>query len=274
MRPRSSTRRHCRRGQVGSPIRKSADQSLFSAPHGLSQSITSFIASCCLGIHQTPFSRLIRSRKSQAFSGTEIVIQGSGPRGPDPSLSRVARGTRAPTHNVVSVFLTWKDCKPTATRSTALEDRTPAPDRAESKDPASPHAPEGAPPITREPGFAHRLASRVFSLNDVKMSVTGQWNKRHPEPRSRPAALRTRRPESFGQTFAGTSTRWWSLSGSNRRPPDCKSGALPAELRPPNMVGRGGLEPPTSRLSGVRSNLLSYRPGQAGSGLNSPSEEI
>ncbi|AEM41281.1 hypothetical protein KVU_1442 [Ketogulonicigenium vulgare WSH-001] len=35
------------------------DQSLFSAPHGLSQSITSFIASYCQGIHQTPFSRLI-----------------------------------------------------------------------------------------------------------------------------------------------------------------------------------------------------------------------
>jgi hypothetical protein len=30
------------------------------------------------------------------------------------------------------------------------------------------------------------------------------------------------------------------------------------------MVGRGGLEPPTSRLSGVRSNHLSYRPMQAG----------
>ena len=45
--------------QVGSPIRRSMDQSLFPAPHGLTQGITSFIASCCLGIHQTPFSRLI-----------------------------------------------------------------------------------------------------------------------------------------------------------------------------------------------------------------------
>jgi hypothetical protein len=44
------------------------DQSLFPAPHGLSQGITSFIASCCQGIHQTPFSRLIRSRKSIAAS--------------------------------------------------------------------------------------------------------------------------------------------------------------------------------------------------------------
>ena len=52
--------------QVGCPIRKSMDQSSFSAPHGLSQSITSFIASCCQGIHQTPLSRLIRSREGKA----------------------------------------------------------------------------------------------------------------------------------------------------------------------------------------------------------------
>ena len=45
--------------QVGCPIRKFAGQSLFSAHHDLSQSITSFIASYCQGIHQTPFSRLI-----------------------------------------------------------------------------------------------------------------------------------------------------------------------------------------------------------------------
>jgi hypothetical protein len=28
------------------------------------------------------------------------------------------------------------------------------------------------------------------------------------------------------------SSQWWSLSGSNRRPPACKAGALPAELKP------------------------------------------
>ena len=61
---------------------------------------------------------------------------------------------------------------------------------------------------------------------------------------------------------------WWSLSGSNRRPPACKAGALPAELRPrKGVVGRGGLEPPTSRLSGVRSNHLSYRPASRSEAL-------
>jgi hypothetical protein len=39
----------------GFPIRKSMDQSLLAAPHGLSQRATSFIASQCLGIHEMPF---------------------------------------------------------------------------------------------------------------------------------------------------------------------------------------------------------------------------
>lgn len=70
---------------------------------------------------------------------------------------------------------------------------------------------------------------------------------------------------------------WWSRTGSNRRHPACKAGALPAELRPLivsssrcrgdstiladcEVVGLGGLEPPTSRLSSARSNQLSYKP--------------
>ena len=32
--------------------------------------------------------------------------------------------------------------------------------------------------------------------------------------------------------FTSPSQLWWSWSGSNRRPPECKSGALPAELQP------------------------------------------
>ncbi len=76
--------------------------------------------------------------------------------------------------------------------------------------------------------------------------------------------------------------KWWSLSGSNRRPPACKAGALPAELKPQSsgplktserqprvhhassnrrsVVGPGRFELPTSPLSGVRSNQLSYGP--------------
>ena len=45
--------------KVGCPIRRSMDQSSFAAPHGLSQSITSFIACACQGIHQLPLFHLI-----------------------------------------------------------------------------------------------------------------------------------------------------------------------------------------------------------------------
>ena len=56
---------------------------------------------------------------------------------------------------------------------------------------------------------------------------------------------------------------WWRLTGSNRRPPACKAGALPAELNPPfflALVGLVGLEPTTPALSTQCSNQLSYRP--------------
>ena len=66
---------------------------------------------------------------------------------------------------------------------------------------------------------------------------------------------------------AGFSTlRWWSWSGSNRRPTACKAAALPAELQPhtvssnQSMVGLVGFEPTTPALSRRCSNQLSYRP--------------
>src|ERR1700680_930837 len=45
--------------EVGFPIRKTADQSFFAAPHGLSQRSTSFIASQRQGIHRMPLRHLI-----------------------------------------------------------------------------------------------------------------------------------------------------------------------------------------------------------------------
>ena len=67
---------------------------------------------------------------------------------------------------------------------------------------------------------------------------------------------------------------WWRMTGSNRRPPACKAGALPAELIPrrtllpgtfthltaDNVVGLVGFEPTTPALSRRCSNRLSYRP--------------
>jgi hypothetical protein len=78
---------------VGCPIRRSWDQSLFPAPPSLSQGITSFIASCCLGIHQTPLSRLIRPGKSKALPVQKFTF-------PAPRTLVHMQGTW-------SVYLTW-----------------------------------------------------------------------------------------------------------------------------------------------------------------------
>ena len=43
---------------------------------------------------------------------------------------------------------------------------------------------------------------------------------------------------------------------------------------PANLVGLGGLEPPTSPLSGVRSNHLSYRPGKVSRSLNQTGKRV
>ena len=93
-------------------------------------------------------------------------------------------------------------------------------------------------------------------------------------------------PWVFSLVVPSSASDWWSQTGSNRRPHACKARALPTELWPrrrteyrtrrtrrtqtirlpfsvfrrPNLVGLGGLEPPTSRLSSARSNQLSYKP--------------
>lgn len=92
---------------------------------------------------------------------------------------------------------------------------------------------------------------------------------------------------------------WWRMTGSNRRPPACKAGALPAELIPQScthqirpapfgggmpvsakaptvidMVGLDGFEPSTPALSRRCSNRLSYRPLSLSAFLSSISQPI
>jgi hypothetical protein len=86
----------------------------------------------------------------------------------------------------------------------------------------------------------------------------------------------------------GSRNLTWRRSDSNRRPPACKAGALPTELRPQRRtpgptgptrrhpaksaarMGQGGLEPPTPRLSSVCSNQLSYWPKNQSLGWRAP----
>ena len=61
---------------LGFPIRKSADQSLLTTPHSLSQRVTSFIASQRQGIHQMPLKTLdciVRKGNHRHLSGEDHV---------------------------------------------------------------------------------------------------------------------------------------------------------------------------------------------------------
>jgi hypothetical protein len=58
--------------------------------------------------------------------------------------------------------------------------------------------------------------------------------------------------------LCGAYTSWCRGADLNRRHEDFQSTALPLSYL--GMVGAGGIEPPTSALSELRSNRLSYAP--------------
>jgi hypothetical protein len=103
----------------------------------------------------------------------------------------------------------------------------------------------------------------LYSLTVRDESILRQ-RRMHPAPLFRSA----KRP-SGGSLYLcqGSEKSMWTRTDLNRRPPACKAGALPTELRallsindgsnPPvsflRLVGLRGLEPRTSPLSGVRS---------------------
>jgi len=58
---------------------------------------------------------------------------------------------------------------------------------------------------------------------------------------------------------------WWSQTGSNRRPPECKSGALPTELWPHSWRGQEWVFPGLRRRRGHPSTWLCAPQGAAAS---------
>ncbi len=136
--------------------------------------------------------------------------------------------------------------------------------------------------------WRHGCPNRPFTKND-ELSASNADSTLRIVKEHLQTQLQTLKPRSLAQqpgikaciqTFASqTSTgpsrinksKWWRMTGSNRRPPACKAGALPAELIPQShntacrmdliwLVGLVGFEPTTPALSRRCSNRLSYRP--------------
>ena len=137
------------------------------------------------------------------------------------------------------------------------------------------------PPCGRLRGAASRrlgdVAARLYGVVvSWKIHGCGARGRGSAFAPASPAAAGSRRPRVSccqGASWVRTARRRrWSRGGSNPGPPPCKSGALPAELRPHvvpalpgenSPVGAPGLEPGASALSGPRSDRLSYAPRQS-----------
>ena len=218
----------------GFPIRKSTDQSLFAAPRGLSQRTTSFIASCRQGIHQMPLRHLI-----------VLIINARPDVRPRPRQSMCVGG-RAVTD--IDQLVLRSICLPIESLATdkpvtkACRSGRQIPSFTMSKN-ADGSATRSAKPVCSQPvaGGARRdrtddllLAKQALSQLSYGPVQKSETRSRKPENGLCPDG-KDRRPAPFWFLASG----FWLL----------------------NMVGLGRLELPTSRLSGVRSNHLSYRPG-------------
>ena len=191
------------------------------------------------GAGHGPGPRRARATETPAGPSLSLFPGRSSAPGLDPGVIQGTRFTRT-THIQAPPTL----AAPLAQSSTAPRQRRPNPD--------SQHNERGrAPQRARRPGPPPLREHRQDPTNPAAALL----------PRSSGLPRSRDRPETKPP---------WRRPGSNRRPPACKAGALPAELRPlrrttsgrSSLVGQGGLEPPTPRLSSVCSDQLSYWPAR------------
>ena len=211
--------------KVGFPIRKSAGQRLFAPHHSLSQRTTSFIASYRQGIHQMPLSRLIAliSNAHLMFSFSHIpILAYRDLRDPEPRLADTALKRPEVIRN-----------KPRRRRG--CNRRSPLDIPSAAGQLALPNE-DGCLRQTTGISLSQPLAYLLFTMSNnppvrVRRAETGTllhgtWSWLDPCGEPDTAAPTTSAPDTRRPD------RWWSQTGSNRRPHACKARALPAELWP------------------------------------------
>ena len=287
---------------VGCPIRTSTDQRPLAAPRGFSQRATSFVASWCQGIHRVPFSRSTHPPRA----GTIHAPHNTGTHGPPPRGGTTQLGTHTPGTSPMCPHSHAPEHSRRTRRGAVTGPFGPSRPPGQTKHRArrrthdgphpTPHARtkrargRGHPSCPARPG-THQNPIHLSKEHGRTHSATRKAQRRAPPQtrgdRRRPISHKARPNTGPGTRHIGAPTprvkgpkpprddgartrrthTGWRRPGSNRRPPACKAGALPAELRPRTApgepdprggMGQGGFEPPTPRLSSVCSNRLSY----------------
>ncbi len=228
---------------LGFPIRKSPDRRLLASSRGLSQLTTSFIASLRQGIHTHALSSLtIKSTSNTKLSKCSFFF--AHPFGP---FALAAAGLQE-THflreaallvlsNARQIF----DCQ----RSDFFD--STAFGAGQTSENHCYWMIRCDSPI----GLRARNRLRFASLEDL-VGLGRLELSTSPLSGVRSSHL-SYRPEWH--------SHWWSWSGSNRRPPECKSGALPAELQPQKNLIEADWMQGSQHQAGYHSNT-SMNPGK------------
>ena len=259
--------------KAGFPIRKFTDQSLFAAPHDLSQRTTSFIASQRQGIHRIPFRHLIaliaRMRAPQKADDTKSELWNANI--PVSNFRLPISDFRRPDDSKRPVLLqthpgSLRSGKRSRLVCSRLELRTTRPANRRRTSRPTPSASQ-SPPCGRPlvaPSGLDRMRF-LFTMSEIE---------NHGNERSR-SLLAEKTDPPCGQGFPNTLMSpaligrghqrngfasapsdldlpaahplgppirqgWWSQTGSNRRPHACKARALPTELWPPKQGSVSG----------------------------------
>ena len=180
--------------QPGFPNRKSPDQSVFAAPRSFSQLVTSFIAWCRQGIHLLLLPICFISLTTLQMN--EV----------------------------------WSGACITHKRSSTVK---------EHRFPKRNQKMKSSRPGVSLPGDAASLPGQP-GLHDGWLVGTGGLEPPTPRLSSACSNQLSYAPHSAkawplsppNSDLCHGGEGWWSQTGSNRRPPECKSGALPTELWP------------------------------------------
>ena len=190
--------------QLGFPIRKSPDHRLLASSRGLSQLTTSFIASLRQGIHTHALSSLtIKSISNTKYSDVHSSCAAS------PPAAQTTTTFGKLQILVVSIARQIFDCQRSDFFGTAVRRRRKSAFRL-GRSPSVSSVYDCSP---------SSRSKTMVGLDRLELSTSPLSGVRSSHLSYRPDSLRLH-------------CNWWSWSGSNRRPPECKSGALPAELQP------------------------------------------
>ena len=258
--------------RVGCPIRRSRDHRSLASPPGFSQRATSFIASQCQGIHQMPFNCSIQNTVSPPKGGT--TTPGTPPR----TAANPKREPQPPPAPVLP-----------AGSTASLARALPRVRRLFHEDTLRTVPSYGVSRRRQDrPPRSHSQIRFTQSIN-IRPGPRPRRNQSRPTemPRNNPVFSECHRVRGqiTGPTSIPTSDRGHRISGGERDRTDdlllAKQALSQLSYTPvfrrartqapetnfpdawplmpdPGLVGQGGFEPPTSRLSSARSDQLSY----------------